>query len=226
MNGKMRALILLSLMGTVLSNDYTWDVPGDTTDNNTDNVCLIDQTSCGCCLMQKQMLRLEGFFNMSLNELQTSLDKAKAVLNNVRASRSAFSVALTNTRRCEGPNREAKTIVYQHIFINLGNGYNNLTGVFTVPRSGVYSLALTVYSDAGAPGASLAACAGMVLNGRQLAALSETNMQDQEDSTSAVLAVQLQAGDKVWVNLPAGCFLCDDQTHYNTFTGFLLYSTD
>jgi hypothetical protein len=26
--------------------------------------------------------------------------------------------------------------------------------------------------------------------------------------------------------LPIGCFLCDEQSHYNTFTGFLLYATD
>lgn len=47
-------------------------------------VCLADQASCGCCLMQKQMWRMEQFFNMSLNELQRGLEKAKAVVNNVR----------------------------------------------------------------------------------------------------------------------------------------------
>uniref|UniRef100_A0A8C8G4G2 C1q domain-containing protein n=1 Tax=Oncorhynchus tshawytscha TaxID=74940 RepID=A0A8C8G4G2_ONCTS len=138
-------------------------------------------------------------------------------------SRSAFSVALTNTRRCEGPFREAKTIVYQYIFVNLGEGYNNRTGIFTVPRSGVYSLALTVYSDSGAPGANLAACANLMVNGRQVAGCSEQNQQDQEDSTTTVMAIQLQAGDKLSVTLPIGCFLCDEQSHYNTFSGFLLY---
>lgn len=47
-------------------------------------MCLPDQASCGCCLMQKQMWRMEQFFNMSLNELQRGLEKAKAVVNNVR----------------------------------------------------------------------------------------------------------------------------------------------
>lgn len=45
-------------------------------------MCLPDQASCGCCLMQ--MWRMERFFNMSLNELQRGLEKAKAVVNNVR----------------------------------------------------------------------------------------------------------------------------------------------
>lgn len=100
------------------------------------------------------------------------------------------------------------------------------TGIFTVPRSGVYSIALTVYSDAGSPGNTLAACAGLLVNGQLVTGPREKNMQDQEDSATIVVALHLKAGDKVSVSLPIGCFLCDDSSHYNTFTGFLLYATD
>ncbi|XP_042270390.1 complement C1q-like protein 4 [Thunnus maccoyii] len=191
-------------------------------------VCLTDQASCGCCLMQQQIQRMKMFFNMSLNELEKELMKAKTVLNNVRASRSAFSVALTNedNLNCFGPFRDDRLIVYKHVFINLGDGYNADNGIFTVPRSGVYSLALTVYSDAGSPGNSLAACAGLQVNNKVVAGPREKNMQDQEDSATIVVALHLKAGDQVAVNLPIGCFLCDDKSHYNTFTGFLLYATD
>ncbi|XP_031429976.2 cerebellin 20 [Clupea harengus] len=189
-------------------------------------VCLLDSSSCGCCLMQRQMFRMESFFNMSLTELQRDLQRAQAALHNLRASRSAFSVALTDTRRCLGPFREDTVVMYQSVFLNLGDGYSTSTGVFTAPRSGVYSLALTVYSDAGSPGATLAACARLRRNGGVLASPSEHNMQDQEDSVSVTMAVQLNAGDRVDVLLPAGCFLCDSDNHYNTFTGFLLYATD
>ncbi|XP_069546761.1 complement C1q-like protein 4 [Brachyistius frenatus] len=191
-------------------------------------VCLTDQASCGCCLMQQQIHRMKMFFNMSLNELEKEMMKTKAALNNVRASRSAFSVALTNENSlsCIGPFRDDRLIVYRHVFINLGDGYSTDTGVFTVPRSGVYSIALTVYSDAGSPGNSLAACAGLQVNSRVVAGPKEINMQDQEDSATIVVALHLKAGDKVAVNLPVGCFLCDYSSHYNTFTGFLLYATD
>lgn len=143
-------------------------------------------------------------------------------------SRSAFSVALNNEEdlKCFGSFRDDKLITYSHIFINLGNGYNQQTGIFTAPRAGVYSLALTVYSDAGSPGNTLAACAALQVNGKSVAEPREKNMQDQEDSATAVVAVHLNAGDKVSVNLPIGCFLCDNKSHYNTFSGFLLYATD
>ncbi|XP_028818154.1 cerebellin 20 [Denticeps clupeoides] len=222
------AIAALCLLDAVLSQSshYNWNGPGVTPEPVMDNVCLTNEASCGCCLMQRQMSRMEAFFNLSISELQKELDTAQAALNKVRSSRSAFSVALNDTRRCLGPFREDSTIKYQSVFLNLGDGYSTTTGVFTVPRSGVYVLALTIYSDAGSPGALLAACARLRNNGRLLATASENNTQDQEDSSSHVLAVQLQAGDKVDMQLPAGCYLCDDRSHYNTFTGFMLYSTD
>ncbi|XP_051253447.1 cerebellin-4-like [Dicentrarchus labrax] len=231
----MQAIVLLCLFGAVFvhANDYSWNGPGTNKDNrgvdiNEENVCVTDQASCGCCLMQQQIHRMKTFFNMSLNELEKQLINTKTVLNNIRASRSAFSVALTSESnlKCFGPFRDDNLIVYKHVFINLGDGYSAETGIFTVPRSGVYSFALTVYSDAGAPGNSLAACATLQVNGNVVAGPREKNMQDQEDSATIVVALHLTAEDKVAVNLPIGCFLCDDKSHYNTFTGFLLYATD
>ncbi|NP_001313337.1 cerebellin 20 precursor [Danio rerio] len=225
----MKAVVLLSVLGCALAQErlFSWSDPGQPIQPDpTDNACVTDVASCGCCLMQKQMWKMESFFNMSLNELQRGLDRAHAVLNNIRVSRSAFSVALTDSRLCVGPNREDSVLKYGKVFINLGEGYNSSSGVFTAPRSGVYSLALTLYSDSGSAGSVLAACARLRLNGRTIASPTEKNTQDQEDSASALLAVQMLAGDHLDVSLPAGCFLCDDNNHYNTFTGFLLYSTD
>ncbi|XP_072313135.1 uncharacterized protein [Eucyclogobius newberryi] len=144
------------------------------------------------------------------------------------ATRSAFSVSLftSDTQKCYGPFRDDTPIIYEHIFLNMGDHYDANTGVFTVPRTGVYSLALTIYSDAGGPGNTLAACGSLRVNGRLLTGPREFNMQDQEDSASNSLVVKLKTGDKVSVNLPIGCFLCDNSNHYNTFSGFLLYITD
>ncbi|XP_035009434.1 C1q-related factor-like [Hippoglossus stenolepis] len=224
------AIVLLCLLGTAMAEEdgFTWGGPGENVNPTEDNVCLTDQASCGCCLMQQQIHRLGTFLNLTFNALEKELIKTKTVLNNVRDSRSAFSVALTNqvSLNCLGPFRDKKLIAYKHVFINLGDSYSVDTGIFKVPRSGVYSLALTVYSDAGSPGNSLAACASLQVNGQVVAGPREQNMQDQEDSATIVVALHLSSGDIVAVNLPIGCFLCDDNSHYNTFTGFLLYATD
>ncbi|XP_060754101.1 cerebellin 20 isoform X2 [Neoarius graeffei] len=226
----MRGLVFLCLIGCSLANEpvYSWNGPGEPSQPypSTDNICLTDANACSCCLMQKQMMAMESYFNLSLNEMHRQLEKAQTALNYVRSSRSAFSVALTDTRRCLTSSRDDTVVKYQTIFINLGDRYNASTGTFTVARSGVYVLALTVYSDAGAPGALLAACVRLRKNGQVIAALREYNMQDQEDSATTVLAIQMRTGDKVDVILPSGCYLCDDDSHFNTFSGFLLYATD
>lgn len=141
------------------------------------------------------------------------------------ATRTAVSVALFNDKgfRCIGPFSVAIRVIFEHIFLNVGGGYNPATGIFTVPHSGVYSLALTVFSDAGSPGSKLAACAGLQVNGQVLAGSRDQNLNDQEDSSTTVVAIHLKTGDQVTVYLPTGCFLCDDSNHYNTFSAFLLY---
>ncbi|KAG7270537.1 hypothetical protein CRUP_026429 [Coryphaenoides rupestris] len=142
------------------------------------------------------------------------------------ASRSAFSVALTNNRWCLGPALSDIDIAYKHVFLNLGGNYNVQNGIYTAPRSGVYSFAFTVYSDAGSNSLKLQACAMLQVNNKTVSIITDRETSDQEDSASSVLALKLNAGDKVVVVLPEGCYLCDDDQHYNTFTGFLLYSSD
>lgn len=108
----------------------------------------------------------------------------------------------------------------------MGSAYDDSTGVFTATCSGVYFFSVTAFSDAGSPGAGLSVCVKLLRNGMPQVSLTEQNNEDQEDSISASLLLSLRAGDEVSVQLPAGCFLCDDENHYNTFTGYLVYATD
>ncbi|XP_035808233.2 complement C1q-like protein 2 [Amphiprion ocellaris] len=229
----MRALVLLCLVHVALARNYGWTPPDPNRPTsapgpNAGNACQKNDQYCGCCMMVQETNRLQMYFNETLNRVEEEFNKTKQYLSMIKDSRVAFSVALNNESNmvCFGPFRADASVIYRHVFLNLGGDYNVSTGVFTVPRSGVYSLALTVYSDAGTPGGSLAACATLQVNGKVVAGPSERNTQDQEDSVTIVLALHLKAGDKVAVNLPTGCFLCDDKSHYNTFSAFLLYCTE
>ncbi|XP_041851782.1 cerebellin-1-like [Melanotaenia boesemani] len=164
---------------------------------------------------------------MTVEELNKQLMNPKMLLNNTRANRSAFSVALNNekTLSCFDVLSRSRVIIYKHVLLNLGGGYNVQTGVFTVPRSGVYSLAVSIYGP-GLSGRTQPTCADLQVNGKTVAGLFEKTGLDNEDSNTVVVAVQLKAGDIVTVSLPDGCIVCDDTNHFNTFTGFLLYSTD
>jgi len=40
-------------------------------------------------------------------------------------------------------------IVFEHVEVNAGKGYNNNTGVFTAPEDGLYSFSVSITSDFG-----------------------------------------------------------------------------
>nr|XP_020441646.1 C1q-related factor-like [Monopterus albus] len=228
----MRAIVFLCLLHGAFSESmlFTWNGPTHTTvpaKSDTNSVCLTDQSSCGCCLIQKQMQRLEEHFNKTTEELNKEVTKSKTALQNITASRSAFSVALRNlsSMNCYGPFNETSLIIYKHVFINLGGSYNVQTGIFTVPHAGVYSLTITIYAIV-TGGNTLASCANLQVNGQVVAVVTEQTGRDLEDSATAVVALPLKAGDQVSVKLLKGCLICDNSSHYNTFTGFLLYATD
>ncbi|GAA6226236.1 C1q-related factor-like [Lates japonicus] len=226
----MRAVVLLCLLHAAFGMQNPWNGPDSTTVQPRSSInsdCLRDQASCGCCLMQKQIKRTENYFQLALEKMNEELTTSKTALNNMRASRSAFSVALTDSMilMCYGPLSENHAITYKHVFLNLGNNYNKETGTFTVTRSGVYSFAVTIFASLPF-GINAATCASLMVNGEPVAMLLEDKGQDSEDSSSVVLAIRLNAGDNVIVSLLKGCVVCDSSNHYNTFTGFLLYATD
>ncbi|MEQ2207540.1 hypothetical protein XENOCAPTIV_014209 [Xenoophorus captivus] len=148
-------------------------------------------------------------------------------LANMKDNRTAFSVTLNNERSltCFGPFSDDRGVPFKHVFLNLGNSYNVQTGIFTVPYSGVYNLAATVYSRS-LVDLPQATCALLQFNGVTVAPLIEKNGLDSEDSNTVVVVKHLKAGDQVSVNLQKGCNICDDTTHYNTFTGFMLYAAE
>lgn len=218
------------------------------------SACGEDQGSCGCCLIQQKLHKMQMDFNSTLNRLEQEYKETMQCLGKIEGerhtvkngdddtflnisnfssfvspdSRTAFSVALFDfvTFRCFGPFALNTNVMYKHVLLNLGNSYSTDTGIFTVPCSGVYSIAVTIYSDAGSLDRPLAACGNLQVNGQTVSSSSEQNKDDQEDSASIVVALQLKAGDEVAVNLPAGCFLCEYSSYFNTFSAFLLYPTE
>ncbi|XP_039905502.1 uncharacterized protein LOC120744971 [Simochromis diagramma] len=228
----MRALVLLCLLNAAFAqNEYSWNGPvriAPDPDPNAGSACSTDKFSCGCCLMVQEVNRLKTYFNKSMTELEKDFQKTKESLRVVEASRVAFSVSLFSDEnfKCYGPFSEMnKVVIYKNVFLNLGGAYNMNTGIFTVPFSGVYSLAVTIFSDAGSPGNMLAACANLQVNNKVMARAKEFNTNDQEDSATIVVAMHLKVGDMVTVTLSSGCYLCDE-SYYNTFSGFLLYVTE
>ncbi|XP_041851445.1 complement C1q-like protein 4 [Melanotaenia boesemani] len=227
----MSVVVLLCLLHAASADFYSWDGPSRVAPDpvlNIGSACSTDQSSCGCCFMLQETNKLKTYFDATLTELEKEYVKTNKSLHTVEVSRVAFTVSLYSgdNFRCFGPFSDNKIIIYKHAFINYGGAYNTDTGIFTVPYSGVYSLAITVYSDSGSPGSPLALCGTLYVNDKAVAGAKDLNKYDREDSATIVVALQLTAGDKVFISLSKGCFICDDSSHYNTFSAFLLYVTE
>uniref|UniRef100_A0A672Z3I8 Cerebellin 20 n=2 Tax=Sphaeramia orbicularis TaxID=375764 RepID=A0A672Z3I8_9TELE len=172
--------------------------------------------------MERQMERMMEFFNFSHNLLSNHLTETKNAIKQMKAAATGFSVALPKQNQCLGPFSMAKNITYGTVTINKGNNYDTSTGVYTAPVAGVYSLAVTIYSNFTGQ-TPTKACANLSVNGNTVAQLKEKSNGDHQDSSSVVITKKLQAGDKVSVIQPPGCAFCGANHNFNTFTGFLLY---
>jgi len=91
--------------------------------------------------------------------------------------------------------------VFDNAILNIGNGYDTNTGKFTAPVSGVYIIAVQLFTDGGDKEHPFA---DIKLNGDTLARLAFEENNGQEDSDSTTVTVQLQAGDEVWIQSEEG----------------------
>ncbi|XP_051788124.1 cerebellin-3-like [Erpetoichthys calabaricus] len=214
----LQILWLLSLaLWSCVAQNYTWGV-----EESNQTGCVSDTASCGCCLMQQWVQRLEKYFNLTLETLDRKLETTTRRVAELRASRTAFSVSLSNRLEVLGPFKTNTTVVYRKVFVNQGAAYNEQTGIFTTPVAGLYSFSFTAFHDAGAPAQKLRIYMVLQRNGQDVVGLHDTTSTDQEDSATQNVVLQLDAGDRVCVKLLADFVLFDDINHYNTFSGFFL----
>lgn len=106
--------------------------------------------------------------------------------------------------------------------IQLKNSFFSL-GIFTAPRSGLYSFSYSVYSKMNIAGSRMYYKVQLMRNGEVVASIWEDNREDLEDSSSQTVLLSLQQGGQVYVELLSGRQLCGNIEGLNTFSGSLLY---
>ncbi|XP_071180298.1 cerebellin-1-like [Mytilus edulis] len=104
-------------------------------------------------------------------------------------------------------------IIFDHVWLNVGNGYDATTGVFTVPRNGLYSLTGTLMSA----------------DGRNLHCHLYRDNQDTiglfgHDFSSGTLhsAMVLQEGEKIYIKHDNKAREKMLGRHYSMFSAFLI----
>ncbi|KAG9283506.1 complement C1q-like protein 2 [Astyanax mexicanus] len=158
----------------------------------------------------------------SLKDLKNSL---KITENNVNILKKenqerkvVFSASLSGGEWANhGPYSTDVTLVYKHVFINIGNAYNPVTGIFTAPVRGVYEFKIYVFGYSGRP-----VSVSLQKNGHHVTGAHA--LQDQHDvNSSNGVSLLLEVGDVVCVKVNANAWVYDNTNHVTTFSGQMLF---
>jgi len=112
--------------------------------------------------------------------------------------------------------------VFDNAILNIGNSYDENTGIFTAPVSGVYLIAVQLFTDGGQ---SEHPFVDIKVNGNTAARLAFDEGNGQEDSDSTTITTQLQAGDKVWIASEENAAYHYWGGYHTFFTGTLIATT-
>uniref|UniRef100_A0A3B3ZIU7 C1q domain-containing protein n=1 Tax=Periophthalmus magnuspinnatus TaxID=409849 RepID=A0A3B3ZIU7_9GOBI len=158
-----------------------------------------------------------------LDQTETELTQLKSItLALSDTPKIAFSASLYETGSGDtGPFNTVTPLKYKKVYANFGSNYNPATGIFTATVKGVYFFRFTMFNNLNSTPNSF-----LVLrkNEEQIVSIWDISGSDANDTGSNAAVLPLEAGDTVYVELQANRQVYDDETHYNTFTGFLLFT--
>ncbi|VDP54473.1 unnamed protein product, partial [Schistosoma mattheei] len=137
---------------------------------------------------------------------------------NVNVVSSTFQPQLSNHLTFNKPVNKNCQLIFESVMLNLGNGYDNTTGIFTVPVSGVYIFVVVIsaqsYEKAGV----------RLLQNGKVVLLSWCESTFWATVTNQAI-IQLNKNDQIWLE-------CRDEAYrlhghmYSSLSGYLLYPHD
>ena len=115
----------------------------------------------------------------------------------------------------------ARSIIFDSVQSNYGNGYNNVTGQFKAPEAGIYVFFANIMSESG--GGNEYIETEIVKNGGEQLAEMYSGGSALFDSTSNMAVTSLDEGDVVWVRVHGG-FSSNFAIHccFSSFSGFVI----
>ena len=108
------------------------------------------------------------------------------------------------------------TLIFNSVILNVGNGYNPSTGVFTSPVAGTYVFYVTAIEYS-----TQYLLVDIVLNSVSKVRLEGNNSATFQTGTNMVV-LNLQKGDSVLVRYASGKGYYTSSVPITTFTGFLV----
>ncbi|XP_062595463.1 uncharacterized protein LOC134256817 [Saccostrea cucullata] len=107
-------------------------------------------------------------------------------------------------------------IIFDHVVTNIGSGYDNSSGIFKAPASGLYVFSWSIETYGRLTEGVL------LLNGNEQGMSKSHQSSSYYDTTTSFAVLNLTVNDKVWVRVKSGRA---EATH-TMFSGWMINSTD
>uniref|UniRef100_A0A3Q2D0V9 Complement C1q tumor necrosis factor-related protein 3-like n=2 Tax=Cyprinodon variegatus TaxID=28743 RepID=A0A3Q2D0V9_CYPVA len=170
--------------------------------------------------IKEKQKTMETSMNEKQEALETKLKETEKLvleLKEKEAQKVVFSAAAGGSGSI-GPFTTDTTIIYRTVITNVGNAYNQHTGIFAAPVAGTYYF--TFFYHAG--GSEAVSLALMKNNEVIVTAYDHKTSHDGADNGGNAAFLQLQQGDHVYMRLGPNTNVWGD-SHITTFSGILLH---
>ncbi|XP_062375696.1 complement C1q-like protein 2 [Sardina pilchardus] len=154
----------------------------------------------------------------SVNITGSQVEELRREREQRRVSFSASLVASGSVTT--GPFNTDTTLVYRHIYTNIGNAYNPNTGIFTAPVRGIYHFYFALH---GHGHASVPNAISLRKNG-ELIVYAWCQQASYSVNPSNGVSLLLEVGDVVYLQLRHGARVFDNTNRHTTFLGHLLFT--
>ncbi|ROL42360.1 Caprin-2 [Anabarilius grahami] len=157
-----------------------------------------------------------------LKTLETRLTNSEAQIEKLKKEnrdkpKVAFSAAL-GSNGFIGPVNTDTTLIYKCVFSNVGDAYNQDTGIFTAPVRGVYYFSFFYHCAVKNP-----TVLALYRNGKQEALTKHHKSDGPTENGGNALTLLLEKGDRVYMVLQKDAWIWDDVSENVTvFSGFLI----
>ncbi|XP_016517237.1 cerebellin-1-like isoform X2 [Poecilia formosa] len=178
-------------------------------------------TETGSCFPDMcKFLKEFAAMKAKLESVETNLKETESqvlVLKQKEALKVVFSAGILGNAAI-GPFNTPTTLIYTRVITNVGNAYNQNTGIFVAPVRGMYYFSFFFHAGGG----RIVRLFLMKNSERILECSDHKTLNDGADNGGNAAFVELQQRDQVYVQLQPNTHVFGG-SYTTTFSGFLLH---
>ncbi|XP_066537868.1 complement C1q tumor necrosis factor-related protein 6-like [Hoplias malabaricus] len=171
-------------------------------------------------IMEKEMKEMKKVNTEQAEILADLSEKMTEITEDHKVAFSTFLLDSSQGHANFGPFQTLTTVVYKHVFTNIGEAYNKSTGVFTAPLKGAYVFRVSSKAE-GKSGNPLTL--GLFKNDHHIMSTYAEQPSGMYSSSNSV-TLSLEKGDRISVRLYPLAWMFDNGAHHHSsFNGHLLF---